>query len=543
MIRQHRWALTGIYFVIALLVGVVLGSVVQTQFNLAALQALGVEIPPGTRIATTLHDLASFAPLYAVLFSVGFVVSQTVAVALSRWLGGRFLALLCTGGAVVGLWATLWLVDTLAPPPTLIAATRGVAGFIAMLATAGVAGWLFARLRKRMANANRPRGFSGMALVLGVGSLAAALGTGQQAQAQQAQAQEGEESQAEGAYQIETLAEGLEHPWSLAFLPDGRMLVTERPGRLRLLSAEGDTLEASLSGVPEVFDSGQAGLFGVLLSPRFEDDQQLYLSYACGNELANRTCLASATLEDNGLADVSEIFRAQPAKQGAAHFGGRLAWLADDTLILTLGDGFDYREQAQQLESHIGSIVRLNSDGSVPADNPFVEHDDAQPEIFSYGHRNVQGLVFDADNNRLIAHEHGPRGGDEINIIEAGANYGWPIATGGLDYTGARVTPFEDYPGTEPPALEWTPSIAPSGMALYSGDLFPEWQGDLLVGALVNKEVRRVRLSDDAANAEDVEGLFGELEARIRDVRQGPEGAIYLLTDSPQGRLLRVTPQ
>jgi len=538
MTHQPRWALTGIYFVIALLVGVVLGSVVQTQFNLAALQALGVEIPPDERVANTLHDLASFAPLYAVMFSVGFVVSQSVAVLLSGWLGGRFLALLCTGGAVVGLWATLWLVDTLAPPPTLIAATRGVAGFIAMLATAGVAGWLFARLRKRMANANRPRGFSGMAMVLGVGSLAAALGAGQQVQAQ-----EGEERKTQSAYQIETLAEGLAHPWSLAFLPDGRMLVTERPGRLRLLSAEGDTLEGSLSGVPDVFASGQAGLFDVRLSPRFEDDRQLYLSYACGNERANHTCLAKATLEDNGLADVSEIFRTQPAKQGAAHFGGRLAWLPDDTLILTLGDGFDYREQAQQLESHIGSIVRLNPDGSVPADNPFVEHDDARPEIYSYGHRNVQGLVFDADNNRLIAHEHGPRGGDELNIIDAGANHGWPLATGGLDYTGARISPFKEYPGTVSPVLEWTPSIAPSGMVRYTGEMFPEWQGDLLVGALVNKEVRRVRLSDNGTSAEDVEGLFGELDERIRDVREGPEGAIYLLTDSPEGRLLRVTPQ
>ena len=534
MTHQPRWALTGIYFVIALLVGVVLGSIVQTQFNLAALQALGVEMPPGERIATTLHDLASFAPLYAVLFSVGFVVSQTAAALLSGWLGGRFLGLLCTGGAVVGLWATLWLVDTLAPPPTLVAATRGIAGLVAMLATAGVAGWLFAQLRKRMANAKRPRGFSGMAIVMG--SLTASLVAGQPSQAAAA-----EDSKAEGDYQIETLADGLQHPWSLAFLPDGRMLVTERPGRLRLLSAEGDTLAVSLNGVPEVFASGQAGLFDVLLSPAFEADRQLYLSYACGNKRANHTCLAKATLGDNGLEGVSEIFRAQPAKQGAAHFGGRLAWLPDNTLILTLGDGFDYREQAQQLTSHIGSIVRLNPDGSVPDDNPLVERDDARPEIYSYGHRNVQGLVFDADNQRLIAHEHGPRGGDELNIIEAGANYGWPIATGGLDYTGAKVTPFTEYPGTVSPLLAWTPSIAPSGMARYTGEQFPAWQGDLLVGALVNREVRRVRLSDDGTNAEDVEGLFGELEARIRDVRVGPQGAVYLLTDSPKGRLLRVT--
>lgn len=519
-------------FIIALLVGVVLGSVVQTQLNLAAIQSMGVEIPPDVRIATTWQDLLSFAPLYALLFGVGFVVSQTAAVLLSRRLGGRYPVLLCVAAGIVGLWATLWLVNNLAPPPTLIAATRGAVGVVAMLATAGAAGAVFAGLRRRVQNAKRPRGFSGMAVLLAVGSLAVVLpGINQPAQAQEVL-----------PYHIETLTDDLTHPWSLAFLPNGRMLVTERSGRLRLLSDEGDTLVESLSGVPEVFAGGQAGLFDVALSPQFEDDRQVYLSYACGTAQANHTCLARATLAENSLESVTEIFRAQPAKQGAAHFGGRIAWLPDDTLILTLGDGFDYREQAQNLGSHIGSIVRLNLDGSVPDDNPFVGRDDARAEVYSVGHRNVQGLVVDEDSQRLIAHEHGPRGGDEINIIEAGANYGWPIATGGLDYTGARVTPFQDYPGTEPPTLGWTPSIAPSGMALYSGELFPEWQGDLLVGALVNKEVRRVRLSDDASNAEDVEGLFGELEERIRDVRQGPEGAIYLLTDSPEGRLLRVMP-
>ncbi|KPQ21081.1 MULTISPECIES: PQQ-dependent sugar dehydrogenase [unclassified Halomonas] len=522
-----------IHFIAALLTGVVLGSVVQTQFNLAALRTMGVRIPLEQSVATTLQDLASFAPLYALLFGLGFVFSQTAAVLLSRWLGGRFLALLCAGGAAVGLWATLWLVNTLAPPPTLIAATRGTAGLIAMLATAGVAGWLFALLRRRAGYAKRPRGFSGMALVLGVGSLAAALpGVSQPVEAQE-----------DRSYYIETLADGLEHPWSLAFLPDGRMLVTERPGRLRLLSGKGETVVESLSGVPDVFVSGQAGLFDVRVSPQFEDDQQVYLSYACGNTDANHTCLAKGTLAENGLEDVSEIFRTQPAKQGAAHFGGRMAWLADGTLILTLGDGFDYREQAQNLGSHIGSTVRLNPDGSPPGDNPFaLAHDGARPEIYSYGHRNVQGVVFDDDNQRLLAHEHGPRGGDEINIIKAGSNYGWPLATGGLDYTGARISPFTEYPGTVSPVLEWTPSIAPSGMVRYTGEMFPEWQGDLLVGALVNKEVRRVRVSDNGTSAEDVEGLFGELDERIRDVREGPEGAIYLLTDSPEGRLLRVTP-
>ena len=186
--------------------------------------------------------------------------------------------------------------------------------------------------------------------------------------------------------------------------------------------------------------------------------------------------------------------------------------------------------------------MRLNPDGSAPSDNPFIADANALPALYSIGHRNVQGLVFDDANQRLIAHEHGPRGGDELNVITPGGNYGWPIATGGLDYTGARVSPFEAYPGMLPPALEWTPSIAPSGLALYQGELFPEWQGDLLVGSLVNREVRRVRLREDGG-AEEVERLFGERDARIRDVRVGPEGAVYLLTDSPDGQLLRVMPR
>ncbi|MDN7132854.1 PQQ-dependent sugar dehydrogenase [Halomonas sp. MC140] len=528
MPARAGWLSTSINFLIALLVGVLLGSIAQTQLNLAALQNMGVEIPTLLRLEITLSDLITFAPIYALLFSVGFLLAQVAAVWLSRWLGGRFLMLLSAGAAAVALFVTLNLVDTFAPMPTFIAATRSTFGLGIMLITAALAGGLFAVLKGRSSRFKPSHRVASLVVMLAAAGL-----TFDQAMAQQEQGK---------PYQIDTIADALEHPWSLAFLPDGRMLVTERPGRLRLLSAEGSTLVESLNGVPDVYASGQSGLFDVLLSPQFEEDRRVYLSYACGSQDANHACLATGTLTETGLENVSEIFRVQPAKQGNAHFGGRMAWLPDGTLILTLGDGFDYREQAQNLHNPIGSIVRLNPDGSVPQDNPFVNRDDAHPEIYSYGHRNVQGLVVDEQNQRLIAHEHGPRGGDEINIIEAGDNYGWPIATGGLDYTGARVTPFTAYPGTVPPVLEWTPSIAPSGMALYTGELFPEWQGDLLVGALVNQEVRRVRLSDDGSSAEDIEGLFGELEERIRDVRVGPEGAVYLLTDSPQGSVLRVMP-
>ncbi|MEP5175002.1 PQQ-dependent sugar dehydrogenase, partial [Marinobacter alexandrii] len=226
---------------------------------------------------------------------------------------------------------------------------------------------------------------------------------------------------------------------------------------------------------------------------------------------------------------------------GDAHYGGRMAQLPDASLIITLGDGFDYREQAQVLGNHLGSVVRIGTDGVAPEDNPFIDSPDARPEVFSYGHRNVQGLVYDPVEQLLISHEHGPRGGDEINVLRPGQNYGWPVITYGLDYTGARITPFTEYPNMEQPLLQWTPSIAPSGMTRYRGELFPEWRGDLFVGALADRSVRRVEFVD--GEAEDVETLFKELKARIRDVITGPDGALYLLTDESDGRVLRVSPK
>ncbi|SDT87773.1 PQQ-dependent sugar dehydrogenase [Halopseudomonas salegens] len=341
-------------------------------------------------------------------------------------------------------------------------------------------------------------------------------------------------------YQVTTLADGLNHPWSLAFLPDGRMLVTERAGRLRLVSAAGELQAEAVTGVPEVFVDNQAGLFEVALDPEFADNQRLFLSYACGSPESNNTCLASARFNGEALEDVSELFRAEPGKRGSAHYGGRIAFLADNTLVMGLGDAFILREEAQNKGSHLGSIVRLKRDGSVPQDNPWVGQADAKPELYSIGHRNVQGMVWDAVNQRLLSHEHGPRGGDELNLIEPGKNYGWPVITYGVDYNGAVISPYTEKPGLEQPLTEWTPSIAPSGMTLYRGELFPEWQGSLMVSALAGQHVRRVEFAGTEVVTE--ENLFGELNARFRDVRTGPDGALYLLTDSPQGQLLRVTP-
>lgn len=518
-------------FIIALVAGAVLGSLIQTQFNLQALQALGVHISMAIRLETSVRDLVNFAPLYAILFGVSFMCSIGIASRVVRLAGDLNRLWLYPLAAAVGLWATLALVNFLAPMPTLIAATRGLGGLVAMLVTAAIAGWLFARLVGW--SAQRGSRSSAKPVIL------LALAGGLILPDSDVLANE------PPGYGIETLAAGLEHPWSLAFLPDGRMLVTERPGRLRMLTAEGELLPEAVGGLPEIFASAQAGLFEVLPAPDFEQSRVIYLSYACGALEANHTCLARGELgvggssDKNSLNNVAEIFRVQPAKKGNAHYGGRLAWLPDNTLILTTGDGFDYREQAQRRENHIGSIIRLNPDGSVPADNPFADSDQYQGAIYSYGHRNVQGLVYDHERDSLIAHEHGPRGGDEINLIRPGANYGWPITTRGLDYTGARVTPFTEREGIESPLLHWTPSIAPSGMTVYRGDLFPEWQGDLLVGGLVTRQVHRVSL--DNGRAEKAGVLFGEIGDRIRDVRTGPDGAIYLLTDSAKGRVLKVT--
>lgn len=343
-------------------------------------------------------------------------------------------------------------------------------------------------------------------------------------------------------YRVETVASGLVHPWSLAFLPGGRMLVTERPGRLRLIEPGSDgrpQLRAEpVAGVPPVLTRGQSGLFDVVLDPNFSNNGRLLLSFAHGTPAANHLRVVSARFDGRELQAVQPIFTSIPAKTDTQHFGGRMAWLADGSLIFGMGDGNLERTDAQRLHTHLGKLLRINADGSVPENNPFVNRTDALPEIYTIGHRNPQGMVV--VNGVPYAHEHGARGGDELNRIEPGANYGWPVITGGIDYTYARITPFRNLPGMQPPLVEWTPSIAPAGLAWYDGALFPAWRGSLLVAALVERSVRRVPMSNGVPGPQEV--LFQELGERIRDVRTGPDGAIYLLTDSPNGRVLRVVP-
>jgi glucose/arabinose dehydrogenase len=343
-------------------------------------------------------------------------------------------------------------------------------------------------------------------------------------------------------YRVETVASGLNHPWSLAFLPGGRMLVTERPGRLRVIEPGPDgrpqLRPEPVAGVPPVMAKGQAGLFDVVADPAFGTNGRVLLSFAHGTPQANHLRVVSARFDGKQLLDVKPIFTSQPAKTDTQHFGGRMAWLADSSVLLGMGDGNLDRTDAQRLHTHLGKLLRIRPDGGVPDDNPHVARPGARPEIYSHGHRNPQGLVV--VNGVPYAHEHGSRGGDELNRIEPGANYGWPLTTGGIDYTYARITPFRSLPGVQPPLLEWTPSIAPAGLTWYDGALFPAWRGSLLVAALKERSVRRVPLVGGAPGPQDI--LFQELGERIRDVRAGPEGAIYLLTDSPTGRVLRVVP-
>lgn len=339
-------------------------------------------------------------------------------------------------------------------------------------------------------------------------------------------------------YQIETVAGGLDHPWSIAFLPAGGYLVTERSGALKRLDPDG-SVAAAIDGVPPVFVRSQAGLFDVLLDPEFVDNGVIYLSYAHGERRANTLKVARARLQNDRLHNLEVIFTGTPSQRTAAHYGGRLALLPDATLLITTGDGFNYREDAQRLNNTRGKTIRIHRNGSIPDDNPFRGDPDALDSIWTYGHRNAQGLVVLPDG-RVFQHEHGPQGGDEFNRLQAGHNYGWPAISHGIDYTGARISPFTAYPGMEQPLIDWSPAIAPSGLTYYQGDAFPDWQGDFFVGSLAQRHIRRVSLDDGGAT--DHGEVFPEISSRIRDLRTGPDGHLYVLTDASDGEVLRIRP-
>ena len=340
-----------------------------------------------------------------------------------------------------------------------------------------------------------------------------------------------------GGVRVETVAGRLAHPWGLAFLPDGRMLVTERPGRLRLVATDGRVSEA-LRGVPRVHARGQGGLLDVAIDPDFASNRLVYLCYAEPGEGGASTAAARGRLEGDGLQNLQVIFRQQPKVDGSNHFGCRLVFTRDRKLFITLAERFKF-DPAQDLMSHLGKIVRINPDGSVPNDNPFVGRNDARPEIWSYGHRNIQGADLHPETGKLWTDEMGPRGGDELNIPQAGRNYGWPLVSWGEHYDGRPIPKPPTRPDLADAIKHWVPAISPSGMAFYTGAMFPGWRGNLLIGGLTTDGVVRVTLDGERVTGEERLDLGGP----IRHVRQGPDGAVYLLTDDSDGKIVRLTPE
>jgi glucose/arabinose dehydrogenase len=342
----------------------------------------------------------------------------------------------------------------------------------------------------------------------------------------------------QASFRLKPVATGLEHPWGLAFLPGGDMLVTERPGRLRLIR-DGKLVKAPISGVPRVVDRGQGGLLDVVVHPKFSRNRLIYLTYSGRGMDGIGTHVARARFTGEKLEDVRVIFAARPGDTGGRHFGSRIVFGTDGLMYITVGERGE-PDNAQKLTTHTGKVLRLADDGKVPPGNPFVNRTGAQPEIYTYGHRNAQGIVRHPKTGDIWAVEHGARGGDEINILKRGANYGWPVITYGMSYAGFPIGEGTHKPGMEQPIKYWVPSIAPSGMAFYTGDKFPGWQGNLFIGALALQHLNRLTLDGD--NVVGEERLLQDWNQRIRDVRNGPDGYLYILTDEDPGAVVRLEP-
>lgn len=339
------------------------------------------------------------------------------------------------------------------------------------------------------------------------------------------------------------IADGIEHPWGIAWLPDGRALVTAKEGQLYLL-ADGKAQRVEMQGMPRVFDNGQGGLMDIAVHP--SDGSRIYMTVSTGSSEQNRTTLVRGLFRDGRVSGIETLFQVEPPKSGAQHFGSRLLWLPDGTLLMTVGDGGNppqrvggmlAREQAQNLQSHLGKVLRLTEDGRPAADNPPAKRPQARPEIWTYGHRNIQGIARDPESGRIWTNEHGPFGGDELNLLEAGRNYGWPLQSFGRDYRTREPVGQPSVPGVVDPLLVWTPSKAPSGLAFYTGQRYPDWKGSLFSGGLASRDLRRV-IVDEQGRVTGQERL--SIGARVRDVRQGPDGYLYVLTDESNGKVLRI---
>jgi aldose sugar dehydrogenase len=345
-----------------------------------------------------------------------------------------------------------------------------------------------------------------------------------------------------GGIRVKTVAEGLDKVWSLTFLPNGDMLVTEKPGRMRIVTPAGKVGEP-LKGLPKIYNQGQAGLLDVVLAPDFASSKKIYFSYSePGEKDTNSTAVSHAVLNGNSLEKVTRIFSQKPKVDSNAHYGSRLVWAEDGTLFITLGDRFNQKDKAQTLDNHQGKVVRVNADGSTPEDNPFIKKAGALPEIWSYGHRNIQGAAINPLTKKLWTGEHGPQGGDELNIDEPGKNYGWPVITYGENYGGGKIGEGTHKDGMEQPIYKWVPSIATAGFIFYTGDKFPQWKNNILLTSLREQTLVRLVLDGNMITKEE-RLLKDELGERLRTVVQGPDGLIYLTTDESDGKILQLSPQ
>ena len=341
-----------------------------------------------------------------------------------------------------------------------------------------------------------------------------------------------------GAYKYETVLDNLDDAWSFVFLNEDTILYTEMPGKLKIASLTNKSI-IDVGNVPEVAYSSQGGLSEVILDPDFDSNNKIYISYSAKKDNKKITLyLSSADLKNNELVNRKVIFEANAFRRSPAHMGAKIAFLNDGTLLLTSGDGYDHREKAQKLDNHFGKIIRINRDGTIPQDNPFILNQNALSDIYSYGHRNMQGLVV-TSSGLIFEHEHGPKGGDELNIIKPSVNYGWPAITYGIDYSGAVISPFTEKDGMEQPLFYWIPSIAPSDMIFYEKDVYPELKNNFLITGLVSKDVKQININDLTTQ----KSLFSDLKSRLRNIQDSPQGYIYILTDGPNNKLIKILPK
>jgi glucose/arabinose dehydrogenase len=522
-------------FVIAALVCAALASVIQTQINIAEIARLGVKTSMAQNILITAEDMLLFGPIMTGISVVGLLIAFALAASLRKVTAASGFLVFSVFGWI-GLWAALKLLGLVTPMSALVSATREWFD-LALICLAGTSAALVyswhARRLARAANTSKKAEWARIAcsvllLSLPAASFAILAPSGTP----------GVPNVSTTDYVLETIADKLDRPWSVATLPDGRHLVTLMAGKLLSIARDKHVSELELTGFPPVFNrGGSIGFMEVVVDPKFSQNGYLFFTAAYGTKALNGTHVVRAKLVGDKLEAAKVIFTTT-AKPGPGNNGGRMAFLPDDTMLLTVGDGSERREEAQNLASHLGKVIRIDREGKAPSDNPFLSNPDAKPEIYSLGHRNPQGIVFDNVTGVAIASEHGARGGDEINLLRPGANYGWPIVTDGIDYSFARISPYHHVNGHSAPLLQWTPSIAPSGLAIYRGNHFPQWQDALLVPALKERAIRVVTRVDGHPKSQFL--LLGELDERIRDVKV-MDGVIYVITDGEAGRLLKLT--